>query len=44
MTYENILAGTHQFKLPLMLFNLLLKYAVMLILKKLNVEVKVIAV
>ena len=38
MTLESVLAGTQQFKLSLMLLNLLWKYAVMLILQKLNVE------
>ena len=44
MTLENVQTGTQQFKLPLMLSNLLWKYAVILILKKLNVAVRVITV
>ena len=42
MTLENVQAGTMQIELPLMLLNLLWKYAVMFILKKLIVEVKAI--
>ena len=44
MTRENVLAGTHQSNQPIMLLNLLWKYAAILILKKLNVEVKVITI
>ena len=44
MTLENVLAGAHQFKLPIMLLNLLWKYEAILILKKLNVEVRVITI
>ena len=44
MTRENVLAGTHQFKLPIILLNFFRKYAAMLILNKLNVEVRVITI
>ena len=44
MTRENVLAEIQQFKLPLMLFDLLRKYADMLILQKFNVVVRVITV
>ena len=44
MTRDIVLLGSEQFKLPLMLLNLIWKYAVMLILQKWNVEVWVITV
>ena len=38
MTRENVLAGTQQFKLSLMLLNFLSRYAVVLIHQKWNIE------
>ena len=33
MTHDNVIAGTEQFKLPFMLLNFRIKYAIMLKLK-----------
>ena len=40
MTLKNVLTITQQFKQPLILLNLLWKYAVTLILQKFNVKVR----
>ena len=44
MTRGNFLTRTQQFKIPLIFLSVLLKYAVMLIIQKWNVEVWVITV
>ena len=44
MTRDNVLAGAQQFKLLLMLLNLIWKYEIMLILQKWNVKLWVITV